>query len=84
MAKGIIGQLQLLGTVVLAAPVALLGADFLLSGKPVAGVGFLVFAVLMVAVEEYITKPTDVATDAAKEAASAVVETPDDESSEET
>jgi len=83
MAKGIIGQVQLLATVVLAVPVAMLGADFLLNGKTLVGLGFLVFAVLMVAVEEYVTKPTDVATDAATEAASAVVETPDSESADE-
>jgi len=84
MAKGIIGQVQLLATLVFAVPVAMLGADFLLSGRVEMGLGFLLVAVLMVALEEYVTKPTDAAADAAKSAASRIVEKPDGDAPAET
>lgn len=79
MAKGIIGQLQLFGTVILAVPVAYWGLSTFLGGDRLVGGAVLALAVLMVAIEEYVTKPTDVAADAAQEAAGKVVETPDDE-----
>jgi hypothetical protein len=78
MAKGIIGQLQLLGTLVFAIPVAMFGGDLLLKGQTVTGLVFLGIAVLMVGVEEYVTRPTDVVTDKATSAASKVVEDPDE------
>ncbi|MFB6165782.1 MAG: hypothetical protein ABEJ31_11540 [Haloarculaceae archaeon] len=79
MAKGIIGQVQLFATVALAAPVGLMGVSKLLDGQRLLGVGFLAVALAMVAVEEYVTRPTDVAGEAAQSVASAVVDEPDDE-----
>lgn len=77
MAKGIIGQIQLFVTVVFAATVGMMGVDFLFSGQQLVGAGFLALAVLMVLVEEYITKPTDIAADAATSAVGTVVKDPE-------
>jgi len=61
MAKGILGTIGLAATLVFAIPVAILGVQFLvIDGQPVLGVAFLGIAVLMVAVEEYLTTPTDI------------------------
>lgn len=46
---GLIDTLTLFGTVALAAPIGLLGVEFLLSGRPFAGVGFLAVAAALVA-----------------------------------
>lgn len=45
----LIDTLTLFGTVALAGPIGLLGAEFLLGNRPVAGVGFLAVAVALVA-----------------------------------
>lgn len=59
MGRGILGTLGLAATLVFAIPVAMLGVDFLLKGRPALGTGFLFVAALMIAVEEYVTTPTD-------------------------
>ncbi|AQL43147.1 hypothetical protein BV210_10655 [Halorientalis sp. IM1011] len=79
MGLGILDTIGLMGTVILAAPVALFGLDMFVSGNRLVGGGFLAIAVLMVAAEEYVTKPTDVAADAAQDVASSVVETDEEE-----
>ncbi|WP_299269782.1 DUF7533 family protein [Halorientalis sp.] len=79
MGLGILDTIGLMGTVVVAAPVALLGLDMLVGGNRLVGGGFLAIAALMIALQKYVTKPTDVAADAAQDMASTVVETPDDE-----
>jgi hypothetical protein len=79
MGLGILDTIGLMGTVVLAAPVALLGLDMFLGGNRLVGGAFLAIAALMIALQEYVTKPTDVAADTAQDVASSVVETPDDE-----
>lgn len=45
----VLDTLTLFGTVVLGAPAGLLGIEFLLGGRPVAGVVFLALAVALVA-----------------------------------
>lgn len=84
MAKGIIGQIQFFGTVVFAATIGMMGVDFFFRGDRLLGAGFVLFAILMVAIEEYVTKPTDVAADAAKETVGKVVKKPDEELEEKT
>lgn len=79
MGLGILDTIGLMGTVILAAPVALLGLDMFVSGNRLVGGAFLAIAGLMIALQEYITKPTDVAADTAQEVASSVVETSDDD-----
>lgn len=79
MGLGILDTIGLMGTVILAAPIALLGLDMFLGGNRLVGGAFLGIAALMVAIEEYVTKPTDVAADAARDVAGAVVEPSDDE-----
>lgn len=80
MGKGILDTVGLMAAVVFAVPVAFLGVDFLLRGEPLLGVGFLVIAVLMVAVEEYVTTPGDVPGAIAGRLAGAVVKSePEDE-----
>lgn len=58
MAKGILDLLGLAAALALAAPVALLGADYLLAGRPLGAV-FLGVAAAMVLAEEYLVRPTD-------------------------
>jgi len=46
----LLDTLALFGTVAIAAPIGLLGIEFLLEGRPVVGAGFLVIAVGLVVV----------------------------------
>ncbi|WP_435180219.1 DUF7533 family protein [Halorussus sp. AFM4] len=77
--KGIIGTLQLAATLVFALPVGLLGVQLLLDGQRLLGGLFVVVAVAMVVLEEYLTTPTDVPAAVAEKTVSKVAETPDDE-----
>lgn len=79
MAHGILDTIGLAGTVLFAAPVALLGADFLVRGDPVQGGAFLGIAALMILVPRYVRTPGDVAGDAAGRLTEAVVESGDEE-----
>jgi hypothetical protein len=45
----LLDTVALFGTVVLAAPIGLLGVEFLLEGRPILGGGFLAIAVALVA-----------------------------------
>ncbi|MCQ4334538.1 hypothetical protein KM295_13855 [Natronomonas sp. F2-12] len=45
----LLDTIGLFGTVVLAAPIGLLGVEFLLGDRPIVGAGFLVIAVALVA-----------------------------------
>lgn len=79
MGKGIIGTVQLAVTLAFAIPVAMFGADLLLRGQTTFGAAALGIAVLMVALEEYLTTPGDIPGKAAERAAGAVVKTDDEE-----
>ena len=60
MAIGIVRSLQLLTTLVIAVPVALVGVSTILDGRPLLGAVFLGMAVGLVAVSEYVyTRLTD-------------------------
>ena len=60
MARGVLETIGLALTLVFALPVALLGLQFLvLDNRPLLGAGFLAIALLMIAVEQYVTTPTD-------------------------
>ena len=76
---GIIGTLQLAATLVFALPVGLLGVQFLLDGRTLFGAGFVAIAALMVALEEYLTTPTDVPAAAAEKVVGKMAKTPDDD-----
>ena len=76
---GIMGTISLAATLVFALPVGLLGIQFLLDGKTLVGGGFVAVAVVMVALQEYLTTPTDVPTSVAEKAVGKVAKTPDDE-----
>jgi len=76
---GIMDTVQLAATLVFALPVGLLGGQFLLDGKVLMGAGFVVVAVLMVVLEEYLTTPKDVPSAVAEKAVGKVVKRPDDE-----
>jgi hypothetical protein len=75
---GIIDQIQLFAVLLFAIPIAMFGADQLLSGNTDIGLAMLGIAVLMVVLEEYVIKPSDVAADAAKSAAGKVVKSDDE------
>ena len=64
---GLIGTVQLAATLVFALPVALLGA------------GFVAVGALMVALEEYLTTPSDVPGSLAQKTVGRVMKTPEDE-----
>lgn len=50
---GLLDTVALFGTVALAAPIALVGVDFLVSGRPLAGGAFLAVAAGLVAGQHY-------------------------------
>lgn len=75
MMKSITGTVTFALTVAFAIPVGLLGLEFLVSGETFLGVVFVVFAVLMVVVEEYITSPTDLPGIAIRRVVGTVVKT---------
>jgi hypothetical protein len=79
MARGILGTIGLAATLVFAIPVGLLGLNFIVDGRHLLGVGFLLVAVLMVVLQEYVTTPFDLPGKAAEKAVGAVVEAPEDE-----
>jgi len=76
---GIIGTIQLAGTLVLALPVGLLGVEKLLAGQTAVGAAFVGVAALMVALEEYLTTPGDVPGSVARKTLGKVAKTPDEE-----
>ena len=78
-AVGILNTLGLVVTLAFALPVALLGMQFLLTGRTAFGVALVVVAVLMVVVKQYVTTPDDVPTAAAEKAVGAVVKEEDRE-----
>ncbi|ELZ26845.1 hypothetical protein C475_07921 [Halosimplex carlsbadense 2-9-1] len=80
MARSILGMVGLGTTLVFAIPVALLGLEFLLArGQPTVGAGLLVAAGLMIAIEEHVTTPDDLAGKALDKTVGTVVKSPDDE-----
>jgi hypothetical protein len=76
---GIIDQIQLFAVLLFAIPVGMFGADQLLSGNTDIGLAMIGIAILMVVLEEYVIKPSDVAADAAKSAAGKVVKSDGDD-----
>ena len=64
-------------TLVFAIPLAMFGVDKLLAGSTDIGLAAVGIAALMIVLEEYVIKPSDVAADAAKSAAETVVEEPE-------
>jgi hypothetical protein len=78
MTKSIIDTVTLALTLVFAIPVGLMGGNFLLSGQTILGSVFVVIAVLMVLVEEYLTTPTDLPGMAAKRVVGTVAKTEDE------
>ena len=81
MPKGILETVGLLTVLVFAIPVALFGAEHLVRGELFQGVVFIAIAGLMVAVEQYLTTPTDVPGLVAEKTVGAVVKAdePDNE-----
>jgi len=82
MARGILETIGLAATLVLAIPIALFGAEHLVRGEYVAGVAYVGIAVGMVAVEQYLTTPTDVPGLVAEKTVGRVVKTEDAENRE--
>jgi hypothetical protein len=80
MARSILGLVGLGATLVFALPAAVLGLEFLLvQGRTVAGVALVVVAVLMVAVEEYVTTPDDVPSIVAKQTVGRLADSDDED-----
>ncbi|MFC7249241.1 hypothetical protein ACFQJ5_05230 [Halomicroarcula sp. GCM10025324] len=77
MPQGILDTIGLLTVLVFAIPVALFGAEHLVRGEILAGLVFVGIAGLMVAIEQYLTTPTDVPGMVAEKTVGAVVKTDD-------
>ncbi|MFC7021228.1 MULTISPECIES: DUF7533 family protein [Haloarcula] len=75
MPRGILETVGLVTVLVFAIPVALFGAEHLVRGELLQGVVFIAIAGLMVAVEQYLTTPTDVPGLVAEKTVGAVVKT---------
>lgn len=73
MPKGILETVGLVTVLVFAIPVALFGVEHLVRGEIFQGVAFVGIAALMVAVEQYLTTPTDVPGMVAEKTVGAVV-----------
>jgi hypothetical protein len=82
MARGILEMIGLGATLVFAIPIALFGAEHLVRGELIAGVAYVGIAIGMVAVEQYLTTPTDVPGMIAEKTVGKVVKTEDDENRE--
>ncbi|WP_435196713.1 DUF7533 family protein [Natronomonas sp. EA1] len=78
MGRGILGTIGLGLTLAFAIPVGLLGLDRLLAGDTLVGAGFLGLAVLMVAIEEYLTTPMDLPGKLAEKTVGAVAKEPEE------
>jgi hypothetical protein len=58
---GLLDTVGLFGAVILGAPIALLGVEFLVTGRPLAGAGFLAVGIALVAGMHFRPGVTDVA-----------------------
>lgn len=79
MTASAIDTIQRMGTALIVVPVVLVGVTFLVEGKLVAGVGFLGVATLMVAISEYVRRPTDVPGSAVQRVVGWVAKPPEDD-----
>ncbi|GGI94936.1 hypothetical protein GCM10008995_01460 [Halobellus salinus] len=79
MRLGILGTIQLAGTVVFAAPVGIFGLTRLTEGDAVLGGGLAAVAVAMVALPHYLTTPGEIPMQIAERVIGRAVVTPDDE-----
>jgi hypothetical protein len=79
MSRGVLGLLQLAGSVVFAAPVAIFGLFKLTAGEFLLGGGFLLLAALMVVGQELYTSPRDLPGNAVQRVTGWVVKDSDDE-----
>jgi hypothetical protein len=82
MARGILDTLGLAAALVLAIPIGLFGVEHLVRGDIVAGGLYLAIAVGMVAIEQYLTTPTDVPAAVAEKTVGTVAKTEEQEGSE--
>ena len=78
MPRGILAMIGLAGSVLFAASVGLFAVEQIAAGRTVPGLGYLLIAILMVAVPYYVTTPGDVAGSALERTIGWVVETDDD------
>jgi hypothetical protein len=79
MARGILQWVGLGATLFVAAHLGLFGAERVLAGEHLLGGAFLALAVAALALEEYVTKPTDLPGSVAGKLVGAVVEEPEDD-----
>lgn len=78
MARGVLELIGLAATVALAVPIGLFGLEALASGRPI-GAAFVALAVALVALEEYVVRPSDLPGEAAGRVVGAVVKEPEDD-----
>ncbi|MFB6128716.1 MAG: hypothetical protein ABEJ47_03030 [Halorhabdus sp.] len=73
MAAGILETISRVGTVIVVAPIALLGGDLLVRGNYVGGLAFLGIVVLVLAIERYVITPAEIPQRVASRLVGAVV-----------
>lgn len=78
MPRGILETVGLAATLIFAIPIGLLGLNFLVDGRYLLGIGFVVVAVLMVTLQEYVTSPTDLPAKAAERVVDTMIEAPEE------
>lgn len=79
MSLGIADTVQLAATLVFAVPVGVLGGQFLIEGRTFLGGAMVVVAVLMVAIQQYVTTPADIPGAIAGKVVGGAVKVPDED-----
>lgn len=79
MSRGLLGLIQLAGSVVFAAPVGIFGLFKLTEGEPLVGSGFILLAGLMVVGQELYTSPRDLLGTVAQRVTARIVRQPDED-----
>ena len=79
MSRGLLGLVQLAGSIVFAAPVGIFGLFKLTAGESLVGSGFVLLAVLMVIGQELYTSPRDLLGTAAQRVTGLLVRRPDED-----
>lgn len=79
MARGILAWVGLAASLAIAAHVGLYGLEAFVRGDAWVGVAFGLLAVAIVAIEEYVTRPTDLPGTAVGKVVGAVTKEPEEE-----
>ena len=79
MTGGVVKTVERMATALLVVPVVVAGAHLLIGGQTGAGAVLLAIAGLMVAISEYVKRPSDVPTSVAQRVVGWIAKPPDDD-----